>query len=159
MRIIKYLIVTAFGLAAISAMADRERPKLDTDGDGLISLPEIQEVRPELTAEKFTELDANADGYLERSELRGAMRDRGHGSHDQRREEFRRRANERAEEAFADIDADGNGNVSQAEFSAAGAARIEAAFARMDENNDGELSADEFRPPFHDKGGRFQHEK
>jgi len=38
--------------------------ELDTDGDGAISLAEIQARRPEMTAERFNQLDRNGDGLL-----------------------------------------------------------------------------------------------
>ena len=36
----------------------------DTDGDGALSLAEIQAVRPEFSAERFAEVDKNHDGLI-----------------------------------------------------------------------------------------------
>jgi EF-hand domain/EF hand len=36
----------------------------DADGDGALSLAEIQAVRPGMTAERFAELDTNHDGLI-----------------------------------------------------------------------------------------------
>jgi Ca2+-binding EF-hand superfamily protein len=45
---------------------------LDTDGDGALSLAELQARRPEMSAERFNELDRNGDGLLTPDE--GPMR-------------------------------------------------------------------------------------
>jgi hypothetical protein len=42
----------------------RDRPNIDTDGDGAWSLPELQAVRPGLTVEQFNRLDRNGDGLI-----------------------------------------------------------------------------------------------
>lgn len=46
----------------------------DTDGDGALSLAEIQAVRPGITAEQFSRMDANGDGLLSPDERPGRPR-------------------------------------------------------------------------------------
>lgn len=48
--------------------------EIDTDGDGAISLSELQSVRPGMTEERFARMDSNGDGVIagdERSQRRG----------------------------------------------------------------------------------------
>ena len=71
---------------------------LDTDGDGRISRAEAA-ARPDV-AQRFDQLDANRDGFLERSDFQA------------------RKARSRGE-CFARADADGNGQLSRGEFDAA----------------------------------------
>lgn len=52
--------------------------KIDTDGDGRISLAEAQANAPRL-ARNFTRIDANGDGYITPEELHAAFRNRHHG--------------------------------------------------------------------------------
>ncbi len=47
---------------------------LDEDGDGALSLPEIQAARPGFTAERFGELDQNHDGLITADERPGRGR-------------------------------------------------------------------------------------
>ncbi|SFT83753.1 EF-hand domain-containing protein [Sedimentitalea nanhaiensis] len=59
--------LSAFGLALPGlAMAATE---LDTNGDGLLTLDEVQAVLPETTAESFSAMDTNADGALDADEV------------------------------------------------------------------------------------------
>lgn len=65
--------------------ADRRGPgplaRADTDGDGQLSLGELQAVRPELTVEQFNRLDRNGDGLIGADERprRPMARHRGQG--------------------------------------------------------------------------------
>ncbi|HET7127021.1 MAG TPA: hypothetical protein VFI26_08025 [Lysobacter sp.] len=77
-------------------MHDRMQ-KLDTDGDKRISSKEAA-AQPEL-AQRFARLDANRDGYLDRSDWQARM------------------AQKRGE-CFAKADADGNGQLTRGEFDA-----------------------------------------
>ncbi|MEL6522619.1 MAG: EF-hand domain-containing protein [Pseudomonadota bacterium] len=58
-------LVTAFAAGAVTEM--------DTDGDGLFSLTELQVAYPDLTAETYASLDANADGMLDADEVVAAQ--------------------------------------------------------------------------------------
>ena len=70
---------------------------IDTDGDGQISLPEIQAVRPSFGADDFNTADTDANGYLSRDELRALRRGRGEGP----------RAGRRGPPPMLDTDGDG----------------------------------------------------
>jgi hypothetical protein len=101
----------------------------DTDADDAISLPELQAVRPDVTGERFQELDASGDGLLTPDELRGA----------------RWRLDGRDRRQFEDIDTDGDSAISLSELQAASTERTEERFNRMDVNNDGLITMDEGR--------------
>jgi len=58
--------------AARQAQAQARFQKIDTDGDGKISLAEAQANAPRL-AEHFAQVDANQDGFVTQDELRAAF--------------------------------------------------------------------------------------
>ncbi len=43
-----------------------------TNGDGLLSVTEVQAVFPDVTAEQFSAMDLNADGALDDAEVQAA---------------------------------------------------------------------------------------
>lgn len=47
--------------------------ELDANGDGMVTVDELQMAYPDLTAETFTALDINADGALDDAELQAAV--------------------------------------------------------------------------------------
>ncbi|QFT59713.1 EF hand [Sulfitobacter sp. THAF37] len=47
--------------------------EMDTNGDGLLSVTEVQAVYPDITAEQFSAMDLNADGALDKAELVSAQ--------------------------------------------------------------------------------------
>ncbi|MDF1801239.1 hypothetical protein [Thalassovita sp.] len=53
---------------AAPLMAQSIDTAIDTDGDGAYSLPEIQAIAPDVTAETFTSYDISADGLLDADE-------------------------------------------------------------------------------------------
>ncbi len=68
----KKTIATLIGLSVLSLPAlamGGSAVEVDTNGDGLMSLEEVQAVYPEVTAESFAALDANADGALDDAEM------------------------------------------------------------------------------------------
>ncbi len=120
--------------------------KADTDGDGGVSLEELQAVRPDATAEMFAERDTNGDGVLNKEDRpeggrgpRGEHGMRGHGP------EGRRGGGEHMKAA----DTDGDGGVSFEELKAVRPDTTEEKFAERDTNGDGVLNKDD-RP----EGGR-----
>jgi len=125
----RVLFITGL-LIGTSALA--QRPRIDTDGDGAISLPELQAVRPNVTAEQFSRLDSDGNGLVSMEEMRSARAERGPG----RRPGMQ-------------IDTDGDGAVSLAELQAARPGVTEESFNEMDTNGDGLITPDE-RP----RGGR-----
>ncbi|WP_179378410.1 EF-hand domain-containing protein [Jannaschia marina] len=46
---------------------------LDADGDGNVSLEELQTAFPDMTAESFAAMDTDADGVLSATELQDAV--------------------------------------------------------------------------------------
>jgi hypothetical protein len=45
---------------------------VDANGDGLLSVSEVQAVYPEITAETFSTMDLNGDGALDATEVEAA---------------------------------------------------------------------------------------
>ncbi|MEH6829490.1 hypothetical protein [Sulfitobacter sp.] len=45
----------------------------DADGDGVLSLAEVQAVYPDVTEDMFTTADLNGDGMLEDAEVKAAQ--------------------------------------------------------------------------------------
>jgi hypothetical protein len=63
-------ILIGMGFLANAALAAGESiAGIDTNGDGIMTVDEIQAVYPEITAEVFAEVDTNNDGVLDEAEL------------------------------------------------------------------------------------------
>jgi hypothetical protein len=107
----------------------RGSPRLDTDGDGLVSYEEAS-VLPFMNEERFGELDANSDGVLDATE-----RPRGPRGPQGPFPDFHAQIRE--------ADTNGDGQVTRDEFLAAAPKIAEQIFAHMDRNQDGVLSADD----------------
>ncbi|WP_439110854.1 hypothetical protein [Lentibacter sp.] len=54
-------------LAHADMMAD-----LDSNGDGVVTVDELQAAMPDVTAESFSEMDINDDGMLDADEIAAA---------------------------------------------------------------------------------------
>jgi len=70
----KFALTLAALVTAISpalAMSD-SAVEVDTNGDGVLSLEEVQAVWPSVTTEDFEKMDANADGSLDDTEIKTA---------------------------------------------------------------------------------------
>ena len=65
------LLTTAFGLGLATVAAAAE--EIDANGDGLLTLDEVQAAFPEITADSFTAMDVNADGALDDDEVTAAQ--------------------------------------------------------------------------------------
>jgi hypothetical protein len=124
-----------------AALAVSAQPPIDTDGDGQISLPELQAVQPLFGADEFNSADTDADGYLSRDELRAMRRGRGEGPRDGRRG------------PPPMPDTDGDGALSLDELRALRPGMTDEEFGRLDRNGDGLLSPDE-RPRRGPRGHR-----
>ena len=68
----KTLVAPAFAVLCLAAPA-WAATALDTDGDGQVTLEEVQAQYPDITEETFTAMDANADGALDDSEIVAAQ--------------------------------------------------------------------------------------
>ncbi|MBN2433338.1 MAG: EF-hand domain-containing protein [Acidobacteria bacterium] len=113
----------------------RMMERLDTDGDGLISMAEFTHP-PDL----FDRLDLNEDGNITREET------------EQARRQHQAEMAELAAERFREADTDQNGYLSPDEFPG-----FDRAFERLDADNDGQLSPEELaagRPG--NRGGRME---
>ncbi|WP_425039345.1 EF-hand domain-containing protein [Primorskyibacter sp. S187A] len=69
-------LITAFALTCVTAapllaMSDG-MAALDANGDGMLSLEEMQVGYPEVTGDAFLTMDANADGMLDTDEVTAA---------------------------------------------------------------------------------------
>ncbi len=134
------MVLAGTALAAPQAATDQaganrhgEHPMLkrDTNGDGVIDRAEAA-AHPRL-AEKFTQLDRNDDGKLERDEFR-----RGHGERGGRYHKGHQRQ-EGQHGGFARyiaLDTNGDGRISKLE---AASSPLAAKFAQIDRNHDGYL--------------------
>lgn len=67
----KFIALTlALGALANSAIAMSDGVvEIDTNGDGLMTMDEVQAVYPEVTAETFSQIDANGDGAIDDAEM------------------------------------------------------------------------------------------
>lgn len=67
------LTTTAAVLALAAPTWAADVSELDTDGDGVVTLEELQAAYPEIAAEDFAVMDTNADGVLDDEELSAAQ--------------------------------------------------------------------------------------
>lgn len=68
----KVLIAASAALLGFAGMAVAQEVT-DTDGDGMYSMEELTAAYPDLTAETFALIDANADGSVDADELTAAQ--------------------------------------------------------------------------------------
>ena len=61
------LFAVAFAGAVSAATA------ADSNGDGVLTLDEVQAVMPDITAEAFSAMDLNSDGALDEAEVQSAQ--------------------------------------------------------------------------------------
>jgi Ca2+-binding EF-hand superfamily protein len=122
------MMLTKIGLvmtAALAAGVATAQPPRDTDGDGRISREEFMQ----LSEERFTRLDVNADGYLSQDELLGMRRSMRGGRPDG--------------EMLRSLDTDGDGALSLAELQVRRPDMTAERFNEIDRNGDGLLTPDE----------------
>ncbi|MFZ7094150.1 EF-hand domain-containing protein [Primorskyibacter sp. 2E233] len=72
----KSLLTAITLVAALPAGMALAQDALDTSGDGMVSVEEIQAVYPEVSTDIFLEIDVDGDGLLSAEEL-AAARDAG----------------------------------------------------------------------------------
>ncbi|WP_299965516.1 hypothetical protein [uncultured Roseobacter sp.] len=60
-------------IALLSATAAYAQMSGDANGDGVLTIDEVQAVFPDVTAEDFTTMDLNADGALDEAEVQSAQ--------------------------------------------------------------------------------------
>ena len=69
----KNLLMIAAVASAIAFSAGAMTAELDTDGDGLASITELQGVYPEVTDDLFVTIDMDGDGFVNDEELVAAI--------------------------------------------------------------------------------------
>ncbi|MGC3936713.1 hypothetical protein ACOTTU_02790 [Roseobacter sp. EG26] len=60
-------------IAALSASVAVAELAADANGDGVLTIDEVQAVFPDVTAEAFSTMDLNADGALDEAEVQSAQ--------------------------------------------------------------------------------------
>ncbi|MBW4708021.1 hypothetical protein KX928_09500 [Roseobacter sp. YSTF-M11] len=60
-------------IAVLSASAAMAQLAADANGDGVLTIDEVQAVYPDITAETFSTMDLNADGALDEAEVQSAQ--------------------------------------------------------------------------------------
>jgi len=68
----KTILTTAAVTLALTAPTWAQSA-MDTDGDGNVSMEELQVVYPDVTAEVFAAIDGDADGVLSDAEIQAAV--------------------------------------------------------------------------------------
>ncbi|MBU2982525.1 EF-hand domain-containing protein [Lentibacter algarum] len=71
----KKLTLTFAALATVMTPAlamGESAVEVDANGDGLLTIEEVQAVYPSVTPESFAAMDANADGALDDAEIKAA---------------------------------------------------------------------------------------
>ena len=66
-------IKTVTLLAAMLAGAAWAASEADANGDGVLTIDEVQAVMPDITADAFNAMDLNADGALDADEVQSAQ--------------------------------------------------------------------------------------
>ncbi|MEO3414956.1 hypothetical protein AAFO92_09895 [Roseovarius sp. CAU 1744] len=65
----KNVTLVAALASSIAFSANAMPAEIDTDGDGMASLAELQVSYPELTEEMFGDIDTNGDGFVDDEEM------------------------------------------------------------------------------------------
>lgn len=69
----KMLTIATAAAALLGAPAAFAATEIDADGDGMISFEEMLAVMPSITEETFLQVDGNADGLVDATELAAAQ--------------------------------------------------------------------------------------
>ncbi|WP_050931330.1 hypothetical protein [Aestuariivita boseongensis] len=71
MKHIVLTVTAALGLALPTSLL--AATEADTNGDGVLTIDEVQALYPDITVEQFTAMDVNADGALDDDEVVAAQ--------------------------------------------------------------------------------------
>ena len=64
-----YIVAIILSIFCLHSFALAQEEGLDGDGDGLVSLAEVQAAYPDVTEQDFTQADGDGDGQLNEDEL------------------------------------------------------------------------------------------
>jgi Ca2+-binding EF-hand superfamily protein len=125
------IAVTTIALASFASLAQAQKGilSLDTDGDGKVSSDEFRAPEDRRGPRLFERADADGDGVVSRDEMQSAV---------DAAEQKKQRMQSQMMERFDEMDADGNGMVTDAEAKAY-------AFQRADADGDGFVTEAEAR--------------
>lgn len=119
------IVVAAGAAQAQGGMAQLDFAELDLNGDGMLSMDELQA----MAETRFAAIDADGDGGLSQEELLAAAN---------------RAAGDRAANMIARFDANGDGLLQIDEMPRRGGERGARMFSRLDADSDGMISEAEF---------------
>lgn len=137
-KLIAFLLISSASSTALASRdGGRAITRLDTDGDGLVSLDEFHVPEGRQGGGMLERADLDGDGAVTLEEANQARNERMAERQGEMAERMAKMAT-RMQELFAKMDANGDGAVTREEM------RL-FAFSRIDENQDGYLSADEFK--------------
>lgn len=133
--------------------------RADADEDGFVTRSEFQAAHQARVDEHFARVDADGDGMLSREEIESARA----AHHEKRLEHKHRRMQRRGAHALERLDTDGSGSVSLAEFEGRRFQPAEEEFYAADADGNGELDEAELRELFaahhaakrKDRGSRY----
>jgi len=66
-------IALALSMGALATTAFADMASVDTNADGMVSMEEAQAAYPDLSAEQFSQIDANGDGAIDDAEMTNAQ--------------------------------------------------------------------------------------
>ncbi len=69
----KWTLIAAATVAFPAFAMGQGAGDIDANGDGVLTIDEVQAVYPEITADSFTAMDLNADGALDGDEVASAQ--------------------------------------------------------------------------------------
>jgi Ca2+-binding EF-hand superfamily protein len=143
------------GLVAMLVTAGAASAQLaaDANGDGAVSLDEMQQAAADAAARRFTRLDKDGDGLVTTDEMRQARRPRRAGpgagllgpDGSVSLEELRARRPNIDLERLKALDENQDGSLTRDELVAGRGRAPRERFARLDTNGDGALSLDELQ--------------
>lgn len=71
-KTVTFVTILALTLSSAALALSEAAADIDTNGDGVLTIDELQAVHPEFTMEAFTAMDLNADGALDGDEVTAA---------------------------------------------------------------------------------------
>lgn len=69
----KLLTILTLSAAAVPVLAMGQSSTADANGDGMLSVEEVQAAFPDVSTESFMEMDVDADGLLSDEEVAAAQ--------------------------------------------------------------------------------------